>query len=224
MTSIQVNADYFQEIDTEQKAYWLGFLYADGYVAEKAPWTVILASIDHAHVEELAKELEYTGTIKTTHGKGYDNKKPQARLVICRKKMCDDLNQLGRNQETMTIPNIPKPLVRHFIRGYFDGDGSIYYAKSTAVTTAGNKKEYSYLHVQMIGEKPFLEEIAKLLLDEGITTYWKNSKTEYMKYLNISGGHNLRKLHKYLYEDSTIQLPRKTQKWEGLYTHSHGDM
>ncbi|MNP27459.1 hypothetical protein D3C76_1203710 [compost metagenome] len=137
--------------------------------------------------------------------------------------MCDDLTKWGRNETFMEIPKIDPALVRHFIRGYFDGDGSIYHAKSTAKTSAGNKKEYRYLHVQMIGEQWFLEEIETLLLEQGITSYWKDSKTDYMKYLNISGGKNLRKLHAYLYDGATVQLPRKAQKWDSLYAPYGGN-
>lgn len=222
--TIQVNAGYFKDIDTEEKAYWLGHLYADGHSAQKAPWTVILQSKDIEHVQSLADALDYTGTVKIVRGSGYSKEAKHGRLVVCRKAMCDDLNRWGRNETPMRIPDIDPSLVRHFIRGYFDGDGSIYMSKSSAKMADGSYKPYHYLHVQMIGEKPFLLQIAHYLLAEGITSYWKDSRTEDMKYLNISGGHNLRKLHKYLYSDSTIQLPRKAQKWEALYAHSHRDV
>lgn len=221
--TIQVNGDYFEVIDTEQKAYWLGYLYADGHVAQQRPWTVILQSADVEHVQALADTVGYTGEVKTIRGSGFKEDAKHGRLVICRRKMCDDLNKLGRNDSLMQIPSIDPILIRHFIRGYFDGDGSIYYSKSTATTTAGNKKQYSYLHVQMIGPKPFLQQIEGILAQQGISVYWKDSKTDYMKYLNVSGGHNLRKLHQYLYEGATIQLPRKAQKWEGLYAPYGGN-
>lgn len=222
--TIEVNARYFEKIDTEPKAYWLGYVYADGHSAQKAPWTMILQTKDIEHIQAFADALEYTGVVKQVKGSGYNEDAIHGRLVVCRKTMCDDLNRLGRNEQFMKIPDIDPTLIRHFIRGYFDGDGSIYMAKSTAKLADESRKTYSYLHVQMVGEKWFLEEIAAHLLQEGITSYWKDSKTDYMKYLNVSGGHNLRKLHEYLYVDSTIQLPRKAQKWEALYAHSHRDV
>lgn len=211
---IGVNDRFFQTIDTEEKAYWLGFIFADGYTAREKPWIVVIQSIDTEHLQKLADAIEYTGTIKMTKGGSYEGSQPQGRLVICRKTMCEDIIRWGRYESPMKIPDIPKHLVPHFIRGYFDGDGSVYMQNTTAST---NKKKYPYLASQIIGEQSFLSEIEKLFNDLTITTTWKNSKTDHMKYLCISGGHNLRKMHSYMYADSTVSLDRKTSKWQVLY-------
>lgn len=215
-----MNKNYFSSIETAEQAYWLGFIYADGYVSQKAPWTVIVSSIDHDHMQKLAEAVEYTGEIKITNRGGYEGSKPQSRLVLCRSLMCKDLNELGRNNEEMSIPDIPTYLIRDFIRGYFDGDGGIHPCKSSVKLTDGTRKQYTYLHSQIIGTKPFLLEIAEHFKQAGINTYWKDSKTDYMKYLCISGGNNLRAMHSYMYDGSTVSMQRKMEKWQALYSPS----
>lgn len=59
-----VNHDYFEKIDSEEKAYWLGFIAADGYVNKANCVGVTLASKDHAHLLKLAKATESTYEIK----------------------------------------------------------------------------------------------------------------------------------------------------------------
>lgn len=215
MEKISVNADFFETINTEEKAYWLGFIFADGYVAKEKPWFVVIQSIDFEHLQKFADAIQYTGTIKRTKGGSYEGSQPQGRLVICRKKMCQDIEGHGRYKSPMVIPDISHYLIPHFIRGYFDGDGSVYMQN----TTASNKKKskYKYLASQIIGEKHFLSQVQDILSELTITTTWKNSKTEHMKYLCINGGHNLRKLHKYMYSGSSVSLDRKAAKWQVLY-------
>lgn len=223
MSKITMNDNYFSVIETEQQAYWLGFIYADGYVSQKAPWTVIVQLADQAHVFKLAEAVEYSGEVKIIDkGGNFEGSRPNARLVLCRKKMCQDLNRLGRNNAIMSIPDIPDFLIPHFLRGYFDGDGSIYFSQSSAKLADGTRKPYTYLHSQIIGTLPFLKEFESHINQHMITTSWKNSKTDYMKYLCISGGHNLRRLHKYLYSGSTVSLDRKADKWQALYSPNSG--
>jgi len=211
--AITVNTDFFETIDSQEKAYWLGFMFGDGYISEKAPWTVILTSIDQDHIRRFANTVEYTGNIATTRG-GYEGSKEQARLTICRKKMCQDIRKYGRKANDDGIPEIPTHLMPHYIRGYFDADGSVFLVNTTAST---NKQKYAYLNAQIIGNIPFIHELKELLQSLDITSTIKASKSEQMIYLCIAGGHNMRKLHQYMYADSTVSLPRKEEKFSHLY-------
>lgn len=218
--TIKVDQNYFDVIDTERKAYWLGFIWADGYVSQKAPWTVIIQIKDIEHLHLFAKEIEYSGEIKTVNGSGFKRDAIHGRLVICRKKMCESLNLLGRNEDVMNIPDIPDKLIRHFIRGYFDGDGSVYKTKTTTKNQYGKKYRYEHLQVQIIGNIELLNSLEKHFNQVGVTCGYKDSKTDHMKYLRIDGGRNHRELHSYLYSDSTISLKRKADKWQLLYEYS----
>ena len=125
----------FEKIDTEEKAYWLGFLYADGnvYYNEKRVSYRIelgLAEKDLNHLEKFKKFLNCTNEIK------YRQNIKAYRIMIGSKKMCNDLIKLGcvpNKSLILTFPTedqVPLELQRHFIRGYFDGDGCITYRKS----------------------------------------------------------------------------------------------
>ena len=51
---IEVNEKYFDIIDNEEKAYWLGYIYADGYSAQKSPWFLCIQTIDKNHIEKFS--------------------------------------------------------------------------------------------------------------------------------------------------------------------------
>ena len=120
------NENFFEVIDTEEKAYWLGFLYADGCVQQKGNYyttKIDLATIDRNHIEKFKKSLDSNHNI--------NDYKDHSKIVIGSKKMFNDLNNKGCVPkktlilEFPTIEQVPEHLVHHFIRGYFDGDGTI---------------------------------------------------------------------------------------------------
>jgi DNA-binding transcriptional regulator WhiA len=122
------NDTYFSEIDNSQKAYWLGVLFADGNVSRKNSKTgkIFFSSIDKEWIELFKKEINFTGKItKETHKK---YKKDIYKISITSKIMFEDLVKLGCTPNktfTLKFPKLKKELTSHFIRGYFDGDGSV---------------------------------------------------------------------------------------------------
>lgn len=121
-----VNSNYFNEINTERKAYWLGFLYADGNVLIQPYKTIRFSSIDIEILEEFIKDVEYTGIITTETQKVYN--KSISKVSINDSTMVEDLCKYGcvpNKTNIISIPNIPEKLMPHFIRGYFDGDGTV---------------------------------------------------------------------------------------------------
>lgn len=136
------NENYFEIINTEAKAYFLGFIFADGnifirkrkYRVEKS-FRINLAEEDKHILESLKKELNHSAKLFFIEGKKFispiNNKeykrKNQYALYISSSVFVQHLINLGLgNRKTymsLSIPNIPDTLMRHFIRGYFDGDG-----------------------------------------------------------------------------------------------------
>lgn len=215
---INVNEDYFREIDTEEKAYWLGFIWADGYVAQKAPWFLCVQIKDHDHLEKFASSIEYRGEIKFPKYSGaFAGSTQQSRLTICRKSICDRLNLLGKNNKDFSIPDINPDLIRHFLRGFFDGDGGLSrYIKNTTK----NRKIYSYdyLEVFFTCNLTMMESIKELFNTLDIKYSIKKSKTEWIKYISIQKKESVSMLYMYMYENSNINLERKYIKWKHYYS------
>ena len=131
----QFNHNYFKTIDTEEKAYILGFLYADGYNSDKQ---VVIAQLeqDVDILEKINKALDADNQIKRKLQS--TNNKTVCQLCYSSIDMCTDLTNLGcfRNKSlACTFPTfLDKSLIRHFIRGYFDGDGCVWIGKRKIMT------------------------------------------------------------------------------------------
>lgn len=127
-----VNHNYFENIDTPEKAYWLGFIYADGYITTSNTTKRIgisLAIKDKNHLNNFSKCVESNYPIREYKViSGFKTGIKYCRVIINSNKMFDDLRKLGVVENKSLIlkpPSIPKDLIKYFILGYFDGDGSI---------------------------------------------------------------------------------------------------
>jgi hypothetical protein len=135
-----VNKTYFEKIDTAEKAYWLGFLYADGHNTEAPYWRIslILKKQDTQHVKKFHDILYPTGDKKITFRKSDG----AATSVIHSKKICEDLiklNVVNRKSLIIKFPNsniVPDEYIIYFIQGLFDGDGSVSTTKKTKTPCA----------------------------------------------------------------------------------------
>lgn len=208
------NEDYFAVIDTEEKAYWLGFLAADGFVnTSKGRWGVTLALRDKQHLEKLREHLEGTHPVNefaVNKAKGYYS----ARLHVCNEKMKNDLVAKGiveKKTDKMTFPTeeqVPKHLIRHYMRGYFDGDGSIYF-------DAGHKR----WRLQLLGTEEFLQG---WLNEVGLPTQTihDEKRSKCVKYINIASIDSLNRVLRFLYDDCSVSLDRKYERYK-LAIESH---
>lgn len=209
-----LNHSYFKDIDSEHKAYWLGFIYADGSVrqakgkGDNGGWTLSmeLKESDQYILKTLCEDLEsdknprtYTTNINRKGWKGKHN----AKVVFHSKQLCQDLIRWGaipnKTHKLKSLPNIPSNLIRHFLRGYFDGDGTIYInSKSKRIRTA------------FYGTHDFVDSIQTYLnqeleIKEKKVTDQKEAKVSFISY---SYRESLI-LCEWLYEGATVYLERK---------------
>lgn len=213
-----VNENYFDNIDTVNKAYILGFLYADGYNSlSKSTVSISLQEEDKYILEFMKKEMESEKPLefidyaaKTDFGYHYKN---QYRLLIFNKHMCDRLNALGMTQNkslTLNFPSIDKSFYSHFIRGYFDGDGSVCFCSTNSNCIA-----------TITSTEIFCNEIKRILeceLGIHVGIYDASNKNNITKVASISGKNQVEKFGQYIYHDAESFLYRKYNKFVEKYT------
>ena len=222
-TQAKINHDYFENIDSEHKAYWLGFIYADGSITkkvyEKGSYTyrlrMELMFEDKYILEQMALDLESDLKPKeyyndASHFEGYNKPKHTAYIMFSSKKMGEDLVKLGvvpnKTLILKSLPSIPDNLMKHFIRGYFDGDGSVYLTKDNTIKTA------------FYGTHDFINSIQDFLIKELNLT---KKKITDQKEANVSfvgmAKQESEKLYHYMYDEATIFLNRKYEKYNKYF-------
>jgi hypothetical protein len=194
---------YFETIDSEDKAYWLGFLYADGCVRRGSETNIKLHKKDINHLKKFKE------TIKSHHK--ISKWKDYVSISVYSKKMYKDLVNLGcvpnKSKKDLSLPNISNNLIKHFIRGYFDGDGNIYIYN-------GN------VNVSFYGNKHLLKEIQNFLFENGVVDHL-NKITDCNGCFRIKYSCNHgNKLLNFMYKNSTVSLDRKRSVWEVIHSHA----
>lgn len=115
------------------------------------------------------------------------------------------------------MPCIDEKLIRHFIRGYFDGDGSIILSHNTSYYKAtGGTIKYIYptYCFMILGTENFLYDILEKTKFKHAKIY--DTKSEKMKCLKINAKKEYQNIFNYLYNNSTIKLERKYNKWNEI--------
>ena len=233
-----VDDDFFEIIDCEEKAYCLGLMYSDGNVLSSKNWDSKQVSLTQAEkdkdVLEQFKKLtksESTMCESTVKGEKY------YRLTIYSKKMFDDLNNLGvveRKSLALTFPDfLPKELIGHFIRGYFDGDGCIWEGKPKKMAVKKENKPGEYrerivhnVKFTVTGSVPFIKGLQKFLVDN---CGFNETKLNFRKAKNenthctmeYSGRKNIEKLFNLMYNNSHFFGKRKRDKFEKILNNEN---
>ena len=207
-----VNDVYFNKIDTEEKAYWLGFLLADGCIHERAGQdrlSLVLGIKDKNHLEKFKKSLSFEGPIiDYTKKSGLFIGLIHSHVRITSQLLVNDLAKVGcipRKTLTLEFPIIKDDLINHFIRGYFDGDGSVFISKEKHWR---NNNIFPVIHFRFIGTKAFLNVLDEKINLSGRLVQAKGSKVYELSYKRNKKA-NL--FYNYLYKDATIFLERKKE-------------
>lgn len=205
-----INESKFASIKTEEDAYWLGFLMADGYIDEtKGEVSLCLQYRDKEHVE---KFIKYLGSNKEGYLKLIDEHE-QFRVDIASRKVSDNLKNLNCDQAktfTLKFPSykkVPKRLMKHFIRGYFDADGCACLSNSVlSFSIVGASKKFIYRLQDFLVKEL---KINKTKISEKINP--ENNNILYD--LRNSAFKDIQSIYNYLYSDANIYLERKHQKF-----------
>lgn len=215
------NFDFFEKIDSEEKAYWLGFMFADGYIVNYDNYygeDVLGLSVslkDQEVLEKFKKSIQATNPIKCYQRK--EPGEPMVRLQMSSQKTVNDLISHGCVKQKSLIlqppKEIPEEFLPHFIRGLFDGDGCI---------TSSLKGSYESYQVDITSTFLMVNWIKEKV---GMGSIVKDSRREKTYYYTLGGNQQVIKFYHYLYNNATIYLNRKYDKFQQLlnkYGESRG--
>ena len=194
----KIDEDYFENIDTEGKAYFLGLMYSDGSVSKNQFY---LKLKDEDVVQQFKKELQTEAPIRRIE-KPWD----AYILEVSCQKLCNHLCNQGcvpNKTRVIQVPNLRKDLYRHFIRGFFDGDGCLQL----------NEKIYHCIFNLTSASLQFLEQLRPIITAKAKTNGGIQKEKKYDVWHLHYGGHQVVQIMDWLYEDSHFYLKRKYDKY-----------
>ena len=208
------NSHVFDVIDTEEKAYWLGFLYADGCVMERENLRLqlSLSANDIEHLKLFQSFMQTDNPIRIYDG---NHNNQYCRIIIIDNYLCKQLIGKGCFQNKtgkITYPSfLNESLHKHFIRGYVDGNGCITFHKVKA-----NPNRLAFA-LKIDSTREMLFEFNKLLPVKNkkeIPKLYKRRDNNVNDYsLEYGGNKQVLQLLDYLYGNSTIYLQRKYERY-----------
>jgi len=218
--------DYFNVIDCEEKAYWLGFIYADGFVSihnngRNHEFGIELKADDDKHLKKFNQSingnLELSYRTREHKFTNYTSVVDICSIRIYSQQFVSHLIKNGvvpNKTSVLDFPNfLSKGLMRHFIRGFIDGDGYIRFGKRTSGNGYGYETRLGFTcHSKQftIGLKEFLKK--ELCLETELVLY--KDKSSFC--VDTANQRQLLCIIEYLYKDSTIFLDRKFETYKKL--------
>lgn len=216
-TKYEYDRDYFKNIDTEEKAYWLGFITADGNIQDNrktenksnaVSLRIRLSVKDKIHLELFNKHLKSNKNITYPKNYGVYGDNPElCMLEFNSKQIVDDLKNKGitSNKTTKETPykQINRNFIKDYIRGIFDGDGSIYYNPKNK---KGNKEWSIFSSMEMC---EFIKDYLSSELDIKFNKITSDHRCEELLRLRTCSGKNIEKIYNHLYYKDCISLKRK---------------
>lgn len=214
---------YFDNIDTEYKAYILGLIYADGCINDKVKgkreWRLQI-SIQEEDGNILQKLLDDTNkkklVVRNPPTSVKNNWKKQLTCCINNTYLCEQLSNLGctprKSKEGMKFPILNEEFISHFIRGFFDGDGCITVNKRSYKGKKITSENFRLKLAFTSTDKNFLETLISYL---PITNVYKKSKlrTLLVHTYWIERTNDIKNVYNYLYKNANYFFQRKYNKF-----------
>lgn len=204
-----IDENYFKHIDTQFKAYYLGLVFADGSLSRNCI-DITLNEKDKQILEDISKIIYGTIVLSDRKEKIFKREgkiyiaKAQKRFLITSKTIVEHLKKYGLTENktfTIRMPQLNEELIRHFIRGYLDGDGCIFVDKN-------NSNHY----VSITSNNLFCNDIKNVINKLNITSKVKLRKNKIFAFY-IYGKKQILTFLKWIYDDSSIKLNRKYEKY-----------
>lgn len=233
MRKYKLNVNYFNKIDSHEKAYILGFLYADGYNREDGiSFTQKIERVDI--LEKIKNALESDAPIRRFKDDYY-------KLELFSEIIVNNIESLGviKNKSLkLKFPSeniCPYEFMSSFILGYFDGDGCVWNGKRKKMIVKDNCNKNGYreriihnVKFTFTGCESFIIPLQEFLINNKIV-YSKtklnkskaknpnNNTCDKVCTLEYSGRKQLRNLYNYMYSKSPIWCDQKRLKFEEIF-------
>lgn len=200
-----LNESFLEKIDNSEKAYWIGFIYADGHVdSVKNSLTIALCAKDVSHLYKINKSFSSNCKIETRiRKKGYKDNSSYVRLTFNSKKLTQRLLEIGFSKPknlSLIIKNIPATYLPDFVRGVIDGDGCF--------SRSSSRKNIEF---NVVIDVNHAEEFQKLLINLIGLNLTKIDKTrsKFVNRVRYSGNVNIKKMYSKIYYKNCLCLDRK---------------
>jgi intein-encoded DNA endonuclease-like protein len=200
-TKYTVDESFFSVINSEESAYWLGFMFADGYVKSNLrDFGITLSSKDREHLVRFVSDIGYDGPIRDyTSDPAYAYDYPYSRVEIASRPSCAALIARGclprKTHHNEAPTGVPKKYYRHFVRGVVDGDGYVGIYPG-------------WVSLEIVGDRDLLEWIREV----GPGGMSKTSPHKSVWRIRT----NNREWLRWLYHDASVYLPRKGDKCQEI--------
>ena len=214
------NFNYFKEIDTQDKAYFLGFIYADGNLHRNS-LKITIRDTDVDVLEKLKLYMKsnhpiYKKPLFDWNGEVLLKEDGIVEIIITHTSMPGILNRHGvfpnKTHTISSLPTtVPDNLMSHFIRGYIDGDGSFGKYK--------HNDGYYRSSLSIVGTSDFLESLNSKILELVGVSFNTNFYDRYperetnTRTVNMSGNGKVLSFLNWVYEDAEVYMNRKYQNY-----------
>lgn len=199
-----INENYFDNIDTQNKAYVLGLFYSDGcnYPPQHRV-KIELQERDRGVLDKINEEIQSNKPLSFVNlNKKNHNWQNTYRLDITNKHISDRLVELGMVQNKSLVLEFPvwldELLYPSFLRGYFDGDGHIEWSNTKFITLVGTNQFCEYV-------KNFCES----KLNIKCSVYNTANKDSNTKLFHICGKQRIKQFLDFIYKDADLYIERK---------------
>lgn len=191
----------------EDEAYIIGLIWADGCISwdkHSKRFRLTISSNDKRELESIRAKMTPNKKLYSNNG-GYS-------VVSTNEKDIEFLANLGmteRKSLTARLPNLKKDLMRHFIRGFFDGDGCVY----NSTTKKGSyQKTYTYVSFTT-GSFDMASMLIDLLQENKIESRLQKDNRKNTYYVKITKKKEVYKFYCWIYNDASLYFKRKYKKF-----------
>lgn len=215
MSKLSLDIDYFKTIDNSEKAYWLGFICADGCVYKNGGKLTMMVK-DREICEKFKKAIKSDHKIsdRDVFDKRTNKTYTESSIQITNALFVANLINLGVTSEKSTnlsFPDIKEEYYPFFIAGLFDGDGSVSFKNSGKIACSLISTKEILTHIQQYLQNR-LQISPKSLIkvsencDNVFKIYWQ-SDDDCLKFLN------------FIYQgNKQLYLKRKYERYEQFKT------